>query len=201
MRISTLSSREMKSSISGSETPLFEAVTYARAWLTLRENSLNFTLWKWKLDKTKHQITSIHPCLFSTLWKSWKTLSCKKITNKFRILDLNIRHEDSLLWSSVALPPAKKGFQWNSLAIVIPAHFLEDKLGEDGKSAAVHGVGNDAPLKVLDWSFRRRKTENLIVVQRPPRTFHPQLHHPPGKFCSKCSDLDFHNIFFISLLE
>ena len=40
--ISTLSSREMKSSISGSETPLFEAVTYARAWLTLRENS-NFS--------------------------------------------------------------------------------------------------------------------------------------------------------------
>ena len=102
----------MKSSISGSDTPLFEAVTYARAWLTLRENinlssSFGIAEEKWKLRTTKYGTTSIHPCLFSTLWKSWKTLSCNEVTTELIILDLNIGHEDSLLWSSVAFPPAQ----------------------------------------------------------------------------------------------
>ena len=61
---------------------------------------------KWKLTTTKYGITSIQPCLFSTLWKSWKTLSCNEVTTKLRMLDLNIGHEDSLLWSRVAFPPA-----------------------------------------------------------------------------------------------
>ena len=59
----------MKSSISGSDTPFFEAVTYARAWLTLGIKSINRNI-------CFLQPTSIQPCLFSTLWKSWKTLSC-----------------------------------------------------------------------------------------------------------------------------
>ena len=40
---------------------------------------------------------------------------------------------------------------------VSPADFLEDKLGEDWKSAAVHCVGNHAPLKSLNWSSRSKE--------------------------------------------
>ena len=53
-------------------------------------------------------------------------------------------------------------FQFN---VKSPADLLEDELGEDGESAAVHGVGHHPPL---------------VIVQCPPGASHPELHHPPG---------------------
>ena len=83
---------------------------------------------------------------------------------------------------------------------IAPADFLEDKLGEDRQGATVHCVRHHAPLtrfsyflfqEFLEEIYSRFWTSfmNLIVVQCPASTLHPQLHHPPGKFCSKCSDL------------
>ena len=78
---------------------------------------------------------------------------------------------------------------------VWPADFLEDKLGEDRQSATVHCVCYHAPLTsfFLDFSEELYLTSfmNLIVVQCPAGTLHPQLHHPPRKLRSKGCHLFF----------
>ena len=83
--------------------------------------------------------------------------------NPFKELEdavLDIRHENTLLRSGVALPPA---------------HLLQHQLGEDRQGAELHRVRHHPPLE---------------VVQRAPRAFHPKVHHSPGKLLPKGSDLE-----------
>ena len=82
--------------------------------------------------------------------------------NPFKELEdavLDVRHENTLLRSGVALPPA---------------HLLQHQLGEDGQGAELHRICHLPPLKVVEGSAG---------------ALHPEVHHPPGQLLPQGSHL------------